>query len=316
MADDGQPAILRSCWCGARTARQIGQFPPHVPLVQCDGCGVLALYPQPSDDELVVAYSNEYYGLSRRKFIAPIAAVVGLFQGGRARLISKRVPKGGRVLDIGCGNGGFLLQLMNRGYVVEGTEWTTASAQRVPKDAGIPVHVGDLIDIDLPPRSFDAVTLWHVFEHLRRPHETLLKIQALLKVGGTLLMSMPNAESAQAMRFGTHWFHHDPPRHLFGFGPHSITRVLEDAAFRVASISTWSFEQNPFGEIQSALNRQGFPRDRLYNVLKGTARLKLATRISDLARMAATLPVAVVRDVVDSARGEGATMTIEATRTK
>ena len=79
-------------------------------------------------------------------------------------------------------------------------------------------------------------------------------------------MSMPNAESAQAQRYGTHWFHHDPPRHLFGFGPHSLTHLLEDAGFRVENISTWSLEQNPFGEIQSTLNqreaRRGNPGGR------------------------------------------------------
>lgn len=272
----------------------------------------MALFPQPTDAELAAAYSQEYYGSSRRKFIAPIAAVVGLFQGGRARAISRRIAKGGSVLDVGCGNGGFLVQIKDRGYRAQGTEWTAESAARVPRDAGIPVHVGDLIDIDLPPQSFDAITLWHVFEHLRRPRETLLRIRTLLKDGGSLLMSMPNAESAQAMRYGTHWFHHDPPRHLFGFGPHSIMQLLEDTGFRVANISTWSFEQNPFGEIQSALNQQGFPRERLYNQLKGIDCENLTVRIGDLARLAALLPGAVVRDIIESTRGEGATMTIDA----
>lgn len=307
--------VERACWCGATAAHHLGRFQSKHALVQCDGCGVLALFPQPTEDELAAAYSSEYYGSTRRKFVAPVAAIVSLFQGGRARMITRRVPKGGHVLDVGCGNGGFLLQLRNRGYHVEGTEWTADSAARATAEGDFPVHIGDLVELDLPRESFDAVTLWHVFEHLRRPRETLESIRTLLRPGGVVLMSMPNAESAQAERYGPHWFHHDPPRHLFGFGPHSITQLLQDAGFQVVGrIRTWSFEQNPFGEIQSALNARGFPRDRLYAQLKGLSSSSLGERWSDLVRGAIRLPGAIVRDVIDSSRGYGATMTIEARR--
>lgn len=317
----GHPKIERACWCGATTAELVGRFEVDQALVHCDGCGVLALHPQPSDEQLAAAYSSEYYGSSPRKFTAPIAAVIGLFQGGRARFAAKQLAPGARILDVGCGNGGFLVQMQRRGFAVEGTEWTADAAARVPHDSTFPIHVGDLIDLDLRPASFDAITLWHVFEHVRRPRETLAKIRTLLRPGGVLLMSMPNAESAQARRFRAHWFHHDPPRHVFGFGPHSITRLLDDTGFRIAAdgISTWSFEQNPFGEIQSELNRrqveaggESAARDRLYCQLKGLLHDSLMTRIADLARGAMLAPGALVRDILDSSRGEGATMTIEA----
>jgi 2-polyprenyl-3-methyl-5-hydroxy-6-metoxy-1,4-benzoquinol methylase len=282
------------------------------PLVECAGCGVLALHPQPTDEELAAAYSAEYYGASRRKFIVPIAALVGVFQGGRARVVARLLPRAARILDVGCGNGGFLMQMQRRGFSVEGTEWTAASAARVPRESGIGVHVGDLLDVHLPPQTFDAVTLWHVFEHLRQPDLALRKIRVLLRPEGRLLMSLPNAESAQAQRFGRDWFHHDPPRHLFGFGLHSLAQLLEDSGFRVEDINTFSLEQNPFGEIQSALNARGFPRDRLYTQLKGQAEDDWATRLGDRARMLALALPALVRSTIESLRGEGATMTVVA----
>lgn len=306
-------SVARECWCGTTEARRIGEFETSgATLVQCCGCGVFALHPQPRDERLAAAYSREYYGSSRRKFIAPIAALVNLFQGGRVRLVSRRIPGGGSILDIGCGNGGFLLQMQRRGYRVQGTEWTAGAAARVPKESNIPMHVGDLSDLDLPPQSFDAITLWHVLEHLRRPRETLEKIRTLLKDDGTLFMSMPNAESAQANRYGAHWFHHDPPRHLFGFGPRSLTRLLEQTGFHIQRISTWSLEQNPFGEIQSALNARRVARDGLYQQLKGVSRETFATRGADLVRMGILLFPALVCSTLESARGKGATMTIEA----
>lgn len=312
-----EQAAQRRCWCGASMAQCVGMFDdesvePRWPLVQCCGCGVLALCPQPTNEELAAAYSGEYYGSSPRKFIAPIAALVGLSQGGRARLVARRLGKGGRVLDVGCGNGGFLVQMQRRGFVVEGTEWTADSAARVPKEANIPVHVADLLDMNLAAHSFDAVTLWHVFEHLRRPDETLRKIRSLIKPGGWLFLSLPNAESAQARRYGTHWFHHDPPRHLFGFGPHSLTQLLQDTGFRVETISTFSLEQNPFGEIQSALNARSSPRDRLYAQLKGRSEDSFRTRLGGMIGLLALVLPAIVRSTIESARGEGATMTIQA----
>jgi hypothetical protein len=126
------------------------------------------------------------------------------------------------------------------------------------------------------------------------------------------MLSLPNAESAQARQYGVQWFHHDPPRHLFGFGPHSLTPLLEATGFRVESVSTFSMEQNPFGEIQSALNALGFPRDRMYAQLKGQSRDVLSTRLADKARMLGFALPALVRSSIQSARGEGATMTIQA----
>jgi SAM-dependent methyltransferase len=311
------PIIERDCWCGASAARRIGEFPssygsrPSVfPLVQCESCGVLALFPQPADDELSAAYAGEYYGSSKRKFVGPISRVIGWFQGGRAREIAKWVPAGGRVIDIGCGNGGFLLQLQQRGFVVEGTERTSASASRVPD--GIRVHVGDLLDIDLPAGAYDAVTIWHVFEHVRQPLETMRKMRSLLKLGGRLLIEVPNAASAQAERYGTHWLHHDPPRHLFGFGPRSLGDLLRATGFEIEKANTFSLEQNPFGEIQSRLNASGTPRDRLYNHLKGTSDDALATRIADLTRMAIWAIPAVLRSTFESANGSGASLRIVA----
>ena len=249
---DERPEVDRACWCGATRAREVGRFTSGSALVECGACGTSALHPPPTELELARAYDAEYYGPSRAKFVAPIARAVGSFQRGRARLVARRLPRGARVLDVGCGNGGFLLEMARRGYAVAGTERTTACAARVPGDAGITVHVGDLLELELAPHSFDAVTLWHVFEHLDRPLATLERIRGLLAPRGFLFLSLPNVESAQARRYGVHWFHHDPPRHLFGFGPRSLEKLLAAAGFALERASTFSLEQNPFGEVQSA----------------------------------------------------------------
>lgn len=306
--------ISRNCWCGSEAAFAKGTFDlaggKQFPLVRCAGCGVYAIFPQPDDDELHSYYSAEYYGSSRQKFIGPFAKVIACFQSHRARMTARYLPPGAKVLDVGCGNGGFLMQMKQRGFVVEGTEWTAESAARVPSDQNIPVHIGDLLSLDLPPCSFDLITMWHVLEHVRDPHMSLLKIAQLLKPGGGLMLAVPNAESRQAQRFGTSWLHFDPPRHLFDFGPASLGMLLENTGYKVSWTSTHSMEQNTFGYIQSWLNSKGWPRDRLFMQLKGLSRERLAVRMADLFWLAALLGPAVVVSWLESLRDCGATLTL------
>ena len=310
------PDIDRACWCGSAKATSIGGFTLNngavFPLVQCSGCGVQAIFPQPDDGTLVAAYSRQYYGSSRKKFIGPVAKLIGWFQAHRARLASRFAPTGGRVLDVGCGNGGFLINMKRMGFDVEGTEWSEQSAARIPARENISVHVGDLLDLSLAPHSFDLITMWHVLEHVRRPDETLQRIHELLKPGGGVLLALPNAESDQARKFGTAWLHYDPPRHLFDFGVSSLNRLLDIAHFAPTWSSTFSFEQNVFGYIQSWLNARGLPRDRLFELLKGQNKGSASARLHDLLWLSLLLGPAIVMTTYQSLKGRGATLTVYA----
>ncbi len=309
MTEEG--SVNRPCWCGGKEAAlltEITMNQDRFPLVRCNKCGVYALYPAPDDQTLLKYYSSEYYGKSREKFAGPIARMVSHFQGGRARSVSRIVKPGGKILDVGCGNGGFLLQMKSRGYEVEGTEWTEQSAQRIPQKSKIPVHTGDLLDLDLPEKEYDAITAWHVFEHLRKPNETLEKIRLLLKPGGYFILSLPNHESWQAENFGRHWFHLDPPRHLHGFGPKSLKVLLRKHRFKTRRLSTWSLEQNPYGYIQSMLNAWGYPTNRAYDVLKRTSREKFSNQLLDLFLVGMLVLPAAVETGISSITGRGATM--------
>ena len=71
--------------------------------------------------------------------------------------------------------------------------------------------------LSLLPGQFDAVTFWHVLEHLENPGEALVAAGRLLKSNGWLVVAVPDYASLQAKLFGKYWFHLDLPRHLHHF---------------------------------------------------------------------------------------------------
>jgi SAM-dependent methyltransferase len=157
--------------------------------------------------------------------------------------------EGRRLLDIGCGDGAFLLAAMEDGWSVAGTEMNPASARA----AGVtPVH--ESVEEARAQAPFDCITLWHSLEHMRDPHATLKSLACMLAPDGLLVVAVPDAEGLQARLFGSSWFHLDVPRHLYHFGARALTGLLDNAGF--APLREWhqEFEYDLLGWSQSALN--------------------------------------------------------------
>ncbi|NQU39053.1 MAG: class I SAM-dependent methyltransferase [Lentisphaerae bacterium] len=111
----------------------------------------------------------------------------------RRRLnLFRSLCRGNALLDVGCGDGRFMALAAEAGFHVTGTELSEAAATLVRKK-GMQVHMGQLTEINLPRTAFDAVTLWHVLEHVPFPGATIARCVELLKPGGILVLATPNA---------------------------------------------------------------------------------------------------------------------------
>jgi SAM-dependent methyltransferase len=290
---------------------------------ECPRCHRRALDPRPAPAALAYWYGPSYFGASTRKFIGPVEAFVDLFRDGRAReaarLLARRPAASGerpRVLDVGCGSGLFLAALEKRGFECHGTEFSDETAGRARALPGLRVHAGPIDAETYAPGSFDLISIWHVLEHLGDPDELLRYSARWLRPGGALMVAVPNIDSWQARLFRGAWFHLDPPRHFFHFGPRSLGSALEAAGFRVERMRHLSWEQNLYGVIQSALNSLGFPRDDLYETLKGNRPLLSAPRDAIEVLLAAALfPPAVLFTIGEAAFRHGGTIECVATRT-
>jgi SAM-dependent methyltransferase len=284
----------------------------------CPSCGRGLLDPAPAASDLLSAYDEAYYGRGARKFVQPIQAGIGWFRRRRARALTRFLggshgrPR--RALDIGCGDGEFLGTLQQLGWECQGTELTSTTARRAAAIPGLSVRTGPLDGGAYPEAGFDVVSLWHVLEHLADPDRTLRDCARWLRDGGLLLVAVPNLDSWQARLFRGAWFHLDPPFHLFHFDPRSLARVLDDAGFEVLETRHLSWHYNPYGVVQSLLNALGFPRDELYEVLKGNQGLGRSRRIAQAAVAALALPPAVAMTLLEAAAGRGGTIEVMARR--
>ena len=172
-----------------------------------------------------------------------------------------RLPcSGARLLDVGCGNGDYLLSMRELGWEVAGLDFDQAAVDACAR-AGINVQTCTLEEAGYEDNSFDAITLSHVIEHLYDPISTLACCFRLLKPNGCLYLETPNINSEGHRHFGPCWRGLEPPRHLTLFTPASLQRACEKVGFevkRVQGVPTylWMYQQS------SAIKRGVNPYDK------------------------------------------------------
>lgn len=152
----------------------------------------------------------------------------------RSVLLLRATP-GGRLLDVGCGNGQRLSFLRSLGWTVTGTD-VDARAVRQAKAKGLEVHLGSLEVQQLPDDFFDVITINHVIEHVNEPLRLLEECRRILKPSGLLLVFTPNSESLGHRLYKRNWLGLEVPRHIYLYNRHSILTLMTRTGFRVRSL--------------------------------------------------------------------------------
>lgn len=274
---------------------------------RCSACTVARTEPQP-------VTIDEFYPPRYRRYGRATLAALTLLYRWRARGWSRRLGAPGVALEVGCGDGWMLQALRRRSWRVVGVERTVDSARFAALQQRLPVLVGDISALRLG--SLDAVILFQVLEHLKDPLGVLRTCAGLLRPGGQLIISVPNIESWQARAFGARWFHLDVPRHRYHFSPLSLSRALEAAGLSVTLHRFVSPEHDPYGWLQSGLNRLGFKPNLLTRWLMGTAG-RDGSAVSLLAMAAAGVPLGLAgigMSLLSWVAGSGAIMEVWAVK--
>jgi 2-polyprenyl-3-methyl-5-hydroxy-6-metoxy-1,4-benzoquinol methylase len=278
--------------------------------LRCPACGLQQLAPG-QESEIAKAYDATYYGQSETKFVGWIERLRNAACAHRARWLHRVAgAQPGIIADLGCGNGQFLARMAALGWQITGTELPGPAYDRAARIPGINLHpVGDG-RIPLADASARAITVWHVLEHVPDPAALLAECRRVLAPDGVLAIEVPNAGSWQAGLTGTHWFHLDPPRHLWQITRPALRQWLTQAGFTVESTGTFSFEMSGYGALQSMLNALLPGRDALYGSLR-TGGAGAASRLAASVLLAGLLAVpAGLLTITESACGAGAVLRV------
>jgi SAM-dependent methyltransferase len=254
--------------CGSVASRRLCAMrdlalgvPGEFPLARCEGCGLLYQNPRVRVDQLDLAYPPGYGPHAReaelgrtlrrldaggRWFLATrlgyahlrperASAAARLHALRRRRKYLDLFPPWlgqGRLLDVGCANGRFLLQMGAVGWQLAGVEFdpeAAAKARAVTPD----VFEGDPAAAPFAPGRFDLVTAFHVVEHLPDPLRALRRMIEWLAPGGLMIVEVPNAGGLGARLFGRYWSGLDFPRHLVHFTPRTMQAMVARAGGRI-----------------------------------------------------------------------------------
>jgi len=162
------------------------------------------------------------------------------------------IPQVKTVLDIGCSSGYFLSIAAEQGFEGFGIE---PNRQEVDYAINNGINVIGSTISDLGDLTFDAITLWDVLEHIRRPVSYLQKLRSHLKPNGLIFVQVPSSDSlaARVMREACNMF--DGIEHLTLFSAMSL-----DAAFSRAGLKC-IMKQTVISEIYAIRNYLSYEVD-------------------------------------------------------
>lgn len=205
-------------------------------VIKCETCILAITSPRPDSEKLGDYYQSEEYISHSGKssgLLGPLYTTARKYALNWKVGILKKNVNHGSALDFGCGTGEFLSTLKNKGWKVEGVEPSELARSKAKTSTAQEIHssLASLMD-----KQFDAITAWHVIEHVPELTSTIQQLKKLLKKDGTIFIAVPNYESPDASTYKEFWAGYDVPRHLWHFSKQSMTQLLESNGLKITSI--------------------------------------------------------------------------------
>jgi 2-polyprenyl-3-methyl-5-hydroxy-6-metoxy-1,4-benzoquinol methylase len=218
-------------------------------VYRCRTC--TAVFTDLPDEAIEDLYEEEYFSKEFEPYFAalfgdtddaPLRRHFSRYFEGLERSVTGR-----RVLDVGCAGGLFLDVARERGWDVEGVEVSERTATVARERRHVPVRVGDVAKLELPPHAYDAVTLMDALEHIAEPGALLDRLRELIATGGVLMLVLPNDRNLTTLlamalyRLTLHGVVYPASRvhqiyHVTYFTPRTIATLLERHGFEVVEI--------------------------------------------------------------------------------
>jgi 2-polyprenyl-3-methyl-5-hydroxy-6-metoxy-1,4-benzoquinol methylase len=207
---------------------------------ECKNCTLRFTQSVPGKEEIGKYYQSENYishSDTTKGFINSLYHRVRkrtLIQ--KRKLIIKATGKSsGQILDLGCGTGAFLATMQHAHWKCSGIEPDENARKKAHELYGLQVKpAGEFYNFS--PETFDAITLWHVLEHVHDLHLYIRQLKKLLAPGGKLFIAVPNYTSADEKMYNEHWAAYDVPRHLYHFSPKAMKQLMDKHGLKIEKI--------------------------------------------------------------------------------
>jgi 2-polyprenyl-3-methyl-5-hydroxy-6-metoxy-1,4-benzoquinol methylase len=216
-------------------------------LWRCRDCGFLLTQEAPVEAEIgryyetpdYISHSDTHRGLMNRVY----HWVRHFMLTRKARLVEQSVRRvrAGKpqvagqplsALDIGTGTGYFPHTLQQRGWQVSAIEKSAQAREFARTHFQLEVQPDEALwSHQLDAKRFDAITLWHVMEHLEHLNDVWDRLHRLLKDDGALVVAVPNPTGYDARHYGARWAAYDTPRHLWHFAPAVMAQLAARHGF-------------------------------------------------------------------------------------
>jgi len=219
--------------------------------VQCTSCSFIYIEPRPTDEELALMYSDEYflhdgaecgahsstdYETAAQQGSVKFPAILGKIRKHRQE---------GSFFEVGCGMGHFLNYAKENGYTVSGIEYSKLGTEKCRSVFDLHVEQCSLEAFDPSGKKFDVIFMGDVLEHLVDPLAMAQKCRSMLAPGGVLAVEVPSMFNSIVGRLATSVFRMTghvkrmpmPPYHVNEFVPRTLHSLFDRAGFEGISIT-------------------------------------------------------------------------------
>ncbi len=212
---------------------------------KCKRCKFVFIDPRPTDEDLQLMYSDEYFLFDGTDFGAhsstdyETAAIRGSVKFPEILAGMKRFKPSGKFFEIGCGMGYFLDYVGENGYEVSGIEYAALGTQACRTKFGLDVAQSSFEAWPATPEAYDVIFMGDVLEHLVDPLEMLKKAHGMLKPNGIVAAEVPStfnsilgrAAVASMSLLGKQRKMPMPPYHINEFTPATLRKILFKAGY-------------------------------------------------------------------------------------
>lgn len=201
-------------------------------IVKCKDCGFTYLNPRPDENEIAKFYPSDFNEIDRSLFYTLLNPCFKLAQQSTIKFF-KKYKRGGKALDVGCGNGEFILAMQRHSFDAWGVEINSAAKEFTDRRLEGRIIYKDIEECGFSPKSFDIITMFQSLEHIYDLGALFTEINRVLKDDGLLYICVPDSDFFEARLFGPYYYNLEIPRHLYFFTRKSLEALLLKHGFKV-----------------------------------------------------------------------------------